>query len=581
MTVKRLDLPPPRSHEDFEDLCLDLWKELLADPDAQKHGRSGQPQAGVDIFARRPDGAWVGISCKARSKTLAVRELDDLVEKARHFEPSLSGFVIATTAPRDVRLQRFAREMTDLQRKAGSFSVAVYSWDDIVDELFDYPEVLSKHYPTLRGLAAETRNGPGFPAGPWRLTNVLLTNVGPAKNFRLDLSPRINLLTGDNGLGKTLSLEVIWWILTGTWSDHQAFPGEESSLPRIGCRVAPSTDGDLFSDYDFQKISWTELGRKEPGAGLVVYLRAEGGISIWDPARFGLSQQDRKEALDDSRRAATHFSRKQLWEGLQNGETVVCNGLIRDWVSWQHQRHPLFDTLAQAVATLSPHFRQAIRPGPPMRISPRDAREVPTIELPYGKVPITHASAGMRRILTLSYALVWAWSEHQALSKLRKTPTASRMVLLIDELEAHLHPKWQRALLPALSAILAQLSTDLEVQTIASTHAPLVLASIEPSFDPDLDSITLLELENGGLEARHIPWAQQGDVIGWLTSDVFGLRQARSQEAERAIEAAEALMRGDSRDLPPELQTRDQIHRELSRVVPGHDPFWPRWIVTA
>jgi hypothetical protein len=31
---------------------------------------------------------------------------------------------------------------------------------------------------------------------------------------------------------------------------------------------------------------------------------------------------------------------------------------------------------------------------------------------------------------------------------------------------------------------------------------------------------------------------RQGDVVGWLTSEVFGLEQARSRDAERAIEAA-------------------------------------------
>lgn len=35
-------------------------------------------------------------------------------------------------------------------------------------------------------------------------------------------------------------------------------------------------------------------------------------------------------------------------------------------------------------------------------------------------------------------------------------------------------------------------------------------------------------------------WAKQGDVVNWLVSDAFGLRQARSIDAERAIEAAEA-----------------------------------------
>jgi hypothetical protein len=60
---------------------------------------------------------------------------------------------------------------------------------------------------------------------------------------------------------------------------------------------------------------------------------------------------------------------------------------------------------------------------------------------------------------------------------------------------------------------------------------------------------------------------------------VFGLKEARSREAERAIEAAEALMRGETAALPADLKTRGKIHQELLRVLPGHDPFWPRWVV--
>ncbi len=40
----KLDLPPPRDRQPFEDLCRDLWAELWRDSNAQKHGRSGQPE---------------------------------------------------------------------------------------------------------------------------------------------------------------------------------------------------------------------------------------------------------------------------------------------------------------------------------------------------------------------------------------------------------------------------------------------------------------------------------------------------------------------------------------------------------
>lgn len=119
------------------------------------------------------------------------------------------------------------------------------------------------------------------------------------------------------------------------------------------------------------------------------------------------------------------------------------------------------------------------------------------------------------------------------------------------------------------------------VQLVAATHSPLVLASVEPLFDTELDKLFVLDLADGTVSLREQPWAKQGDVINWLVSDSFGLRQGRSIEAERAIEAAEAWMRGDHQSLPLGLGTQAAIHAELQRVLPGHDAFWPRWIVSA
>jgi hypothetical protein len=80
---------------------------------------------------------------------------------------------------------------------------------------------------------------------------------------------------------------------------------------------------------------------------------------------------------------------------------------------------------------------------------------------------------------------------------------------------------------------------------------------------------------------ENLPWAIHGDVVNWLTSDLFGLDQARSREAETAIEAAEAFLRNDPAKLPESLQSYSAIQHELERVLSNRDPFWPRWIVRA
>jgi len=49
------------------------------------------------------------------------------------------------------------------------------------------------------------------------LKHLLLKNVGPAPDMAIEFGPRMNLLTGDNGLGKSFLLDVAWWALTRKW----------------------------------------------------------------------------------------------------------------------------------------------------------------------------------------------------------------------------------------------------------------------------------------------------------------------------------------------------------------------------
>src|SRR5271170_3947277 len=97
-------IEPPRYWEAFEDLCLDLYREVWSDPSAQKNGRGGQAQAGTDVYGQ-PDyaaGKWHGVQCKGKDTynqgEVTETELRNEVEKAKTFEPALSDWVLATTA---------------------------------------------------------------------------------------------------------------------------------------------------------------------------------------------------------------------------------------------------------------------------------------------------------------------------------------------------------------------------------------------------------------------------------------------------------------------------------------------------
>ncbi len=142
--------PPPRNWQDFESVCHHLWREMLDDPGTQKNGRLGSAQHGIDVFGLRQQPAgWVGVQCKGKdnftNKIVTKRELDLEIAKARGFRPVLREFILATTAPRNADLQAYARKKCEECLNAGLFSVAVWSWEDILDE-FDICTVTANNY---------------------------------------------------------------------------------------------------------------------------------------------------------------------------------------------------------------------------------------------------------------------------------------------------------------------------------------------------------------------------------------------------------------------------------------------------
>jgi len=69
------------------------------------------------------------------------------VEKAKSFNPKLSEFIIATTGPKDAKIEEFARKITEEHIRDGLFSVHIWGWDDIVNRLSEFPELIEKHHP--------------------------------------------------------------------------------------------------------------------------------------------------------------------------------------------------------------------------------------------------------------------------------------------------------------------------------------------------------------------------------------------------------------------------------------------------
>lgn len=144
MPPRQIQLPAPANWQDFELLCRDLFAAEWGDRLAQRNGRQGQQQAGVDVFGLKK-GEQVGVQCKLRDQhygaRVAIAELKAEIAKAKTFKPGLTEFVLATTAPKDVALQKAARKLS-----TKSLRVVVMAWEDLVERLHAHKKVLAAHY---------------------------------------------------------------------------------------------------------------------------------------------------------------------------------------------------------------------------------------------------------------------------------------------------------------------------------------------------------------------------------------------------------------------------------------------------
>ena len=418
------------------------------------------------------------------------------------------------------------------------------------------------------------------------IEHLVLKNVGPAPKMALDFAPRLNLVTGDNGLGKSFLLDVIWWALTRRWprevnrrmtSGHPARPYDLQDEATIGFVVRGRTRSvTCGAAYVRSDQAWLVTQGRPALPGVVVYVHADGSFSVWDPARNYWSQPG--DARLKERRPAYVFTEAEVWDGLRDtvdGRSVpVCNGLLYDWSRWIQADDDNARSMTSALRALSPgaDSAQPIEPGAPMRLSVDDARDIPSIVTDYaGQVPVILASSAVRRIVALAYVLTWTWSEHRIASELRGDETSRRLTILFDEVESHLHPKWQRSILRALRDVGTVLAGDVDLQLVISTHSPLVLASAEAWFDPELDAWFDMELEGAPPRAKlsRRTYTPHGTVGSWLTSDAFHLATDRSLEAEQAMLRAKAILR----QWEPSLEDVMDAHAALRATLPDLDRF--------
>ena len=154
-TLSESRFPPPRNWESLENLIWRLFQEVWNDPNAQRNGRSGQRQQGVDIFGRpNKENYWEGVQVKGKNGSFGERvteqELRREAQKAKEFRPPIKNFILVTSGQRDASIQEIARQLTEEHISQGLFSVHAWGWEDVEERIPQYPEIIHEHYPQFQ-----------------------------------------------------------------------------------------------------------------------------------------------------------------------------------------------------------------------------------------------------------------------------------------------------------------------------------------------------------------------------------------------------------------------------------------------
>ncbi|WHP32769.1 AAA family ATPase [Trabulsiella odontotermitis] len=152
--------------------------------------------------------------------------------------------------------------------------------------------------------------------------------------------------------------------------------------------------------------------------------------------------------------------------------------------------------------------------------------------------------------------------------KEKKDIFSQPIILFLDEVDIHLHPKWQRRILPAIQKLLPN------AQVFVSTHSPFVVGSVEDAF-----VYRLPEPQHNVCRDPSVPDivsaidSKAGKSYQLILSDVFGIDEEFDVETEEQLAAFKAhirehLVTGQHNEVINSLaKTLSDKGEELSEIV--------------
>ncbi|MGN0877964.1 MAG: AAA family ATPase [Oligosphaeraceae bacterium] len=366
-----------------------------------------------------------------------------------------------------------------------------------------------------------------------RITQLTLENFRCARQLRfaddLSLDARANVFFGVNGSGKTTVLDALALLLSWLPARIRSSTGTGRNLTRLDIRNGAGHAAiSLTAQSGAANYTWalakrragtpdpstrtnlseaTELSRKmQETVPVLAYYpvqRAVVDIPLRIRTQHDFSPLNTYEnALSSAANFRTFFEWFRQREDIENENLRHGTGSTRD---------SQLEAVRHAVETILPGYSGLTVRREPLRMEIAKANRI---------LRIDQLSDGEKCLL----ALVGDLARRLAMANGRQTdnPLDRHGVVLIDEIDLHLHPEWQRIILPRL------LDTFPNCQFFITTHSPLVLNQLQPA------NLFMLSDDGQGL-AVHRPSEAYGQSSTRILEDLMGLETTHPDEVAQAL----------------------------------------------
>ncbi|MCP5528491.1 MAG: ATP-binding protein [Verrucomicrobiales bacterium] len=351
----------------------------------------------------------------------------------------------------------------------------------------------------------------------------------PFGEFEIDLPPaegnpdlaEVHLFTGVNGTGKTRLLAVLAAALGVTTPLEKRLRLKRNQEHSLRLH---EEHGPLSVLANRERVSLSQSPDRAPADAWYLSVPAfayGGGAYVRDVPITILA-----DVPKPSREECLAFSRpgddsQQLLQAVANLKVQAAMDSMHEEASRPDQPR-----------ALSPSHTKRIVDGMEAAISRITGRKFtfaitsypkPSIGVVWGGVTMAIDSLpdGLRSIIGwLVHAIVMmdAWLLGES------TPMESEAVFLLDEIESHLHPAWQRRILPAFQRLFPK------AQIFVATHSPFIIASLNHGW---IHPLTLDE--DGRVTVEQPVKASAGDSYVSVLEDIMGLKEWYDPETEQLL----------------------------------------------